>query len=81
MDLEIMTLRPERQRDCAACQWTWLDEDEPGEHSCRTRPTPTRDAIQARRQAAHAVFAKRELAIREGRMAEITMSQVRRGRI
>lgn len=82
MDLDIWTDRPEKRATCRACAWdSWLTDDGPPPHTCRSAPAVPRTTLQDHARAAHAVFAKRELEIRAERMAEIDLAQVRRGRI
>ena len=79
MDPTIYNARD--KRTCRGCNWdAWLTLDDPPPHTCSSAPAVPRSVLEDRRAAAYAAFAKRELAIREARMAEITMAQVRRGR-
>jgi hypothetical protein len=72
MDLDIHTRRPERERDCRACQWDDpLSVDGPPEHSCRTPPATPRAVLQERARAAGDVIRDRELEIRRQRLADI----------
>jgi hypothetical protein len=71
VDLEIHTRRPEREATCRACQWTWLEQEGPPDHSCRTPPTTPRTTLQNRARAADRVLRDRELGIRAARLAEI----------
>jgi hypothetical protein len=71
MDYSIWTARPERERTCRACNWSWLDESDPGEHSCRTKPNVPRATLAERARAANRVLLNRELEIRRTRLAEI----------
>jgi hypothetical protein len=76
MDLEIYTDRPERQRSCAACNWTWLEEGSPPPHSCRTAPATPRTTLAERARVANRVLLDRELEIRKTRLAEINRARV-----
>jgi hypothetical protein len=77
VDLEILTDRPERKRDCPACNWTVLDQDEPGPHTCRTEPSIPRTTIEEQRRASASILLEEELRIRNRRMAELGRARIR----
>jgi rubredoxin len=75
MDLDVHTRRPERERACRACQWSWLEQEGPPDHSCRTPPTTPRATIEAQLRAAERVFADREVEIRKTRLADLRLQR------